>query len=42
MQRELNKRVLAVAMVLIAGVAVTTFRTSNVRAADGNYQLVEN
>jgi sugar lactone lactonase YvrE len=42
MQREMNKTVLALAMVLMAVVAVTTVRPSKVRAADEKYQLVEN
>jgi len=42
MKRGLNKRVLAVTMVLIAVVAVATIHSSKVRAADEKYQLVEN
>ena len=42
MQRELNKQVLAIAIVLMAIVAVATMRPSKVRAADEKYQLVEN
>ena len=42
MQREINKTVLALAMVLMAVVVVTTVRPSKVRAADEKYQLVEN
>jgi sugar lactone lactonase YvrE len=42
MQRKINKPVLALAMVLMAAVVVTTMRPSKVRAADEKYQLVEN
>jgi sugar lactone lactonase YvrE len=42
MKRELNKRVLAVTLVLIASAGVATIHSSKVRAADQKYQLVEN
>src|SRR6202521_14579 len=42
MKRNLKIQILAVTTVLIALMAVATSRPSNVRAADGNYQLVEN
>jgi sugar lactone lactonase YvrE len=42
MRRELNKRVLAVMLVLIASAGVATIHSSKVRAADQKYQLVEN
>jgi hypothetical protein len=42
MDRKLKIQILVAAMVLVAAVAVATIRPSNVRAADGDYQLVEN
>jgi hypothetical protein len=42
MDRKLKIQILAVTVVLIALVAVATIYPSNVRAADGSYQLVEN
>jgi sugar lactone lactonase YvrE len=42
MQRELNKKVMVIAIVLMAIVAVAAMRPSKVRAADEKYQLVEN
>src|SRR5579864_1340528 len=42
MQREINKSVLALAMVLLAVVAAITVRPSKVRSSDLKYQLVEN
>jgi sugar lactone lactonase YvrE len=42
MQRDLNKQVLAVTVMLIAFAVGATMRTANVRAADGDYQQVEN
>jgi sugar lactone lactonase YvrE len=42
MDRKLKIQILAGTMVLLAAVAMATIRTSTVRAADGDYQLVEN
>src|SRR6202795_2959941 len=42
MERKLKIQILAVTTVLIALMAAATSRPSKVRAADGNYQLVEN
>ena len=42
MHAKLGKRVLAVVIVAIAAVAMATIRSSNVRAADEKYQMVEN
>jgi sugar lactone lactonase YvrE len=41
MRRELNKRVLVITMVLIA-IAAAAIYPQSIRAADGDYQLVEN
>jgi 6-bladed beta-propeller len=42
MQREMKRQVLAVKMLLVMVLTVAVTRPSNVRAADGDYQLVEN
>jgi sugar lactone lactonase YvrE len=42
MDRKLKTQILAFTMVLIALMAAATMRPSNVRAADGDYQQVEN
>jgi hypothetical protein len=42
MDRKLKIRILAFGAVVITFVSIATLRISNVRAADGNYQLVEN
>ena len=42
MQRELNKQILAVTIMLTAVAAVATVRPSKIRAADEKYRLVEN
>src|SRR5579864_6235959 len=42
MDRQLKIQILAFAIALLALVALTIVRPSNVRAAEGDYQLVEN